>query len=113
MVKLWAAERADPLVTKECLGGGERAAPNTGLKDKRRKNSARKGDRTNKLNAFNFFFSLPQNTVRRKLMISENPTLETSEYAKTAMLCLERDAQINGAVSKKGMISTSGVVSLC
>lgn len=45
--------------------------------------------------------------VLRRLMISENPTLENSEYAKTAMLCLERHEQINGAVSKQSMLGTS------
>ena len=72
-----------------------------------------KGERTNKQNAFNFFFNLPQNTVLRRLLTSENLILETSEYAKTAMLCLNRDAQVNGAISKQSMLETSGVVSLC
>lgn len=39
--------------------------------------------------------------------------METSEYAKMAMLCLDRDAQIHGAISKPSMLGTSGVVSLC
>lgn len=59
------------------------------------------------------FFNLPQNTVQRRLLTSEKLILETSEYAKTAVLCLDRDAQINGAISKQSMLGTSGVVSLC
>lgn len=50
MVKLWAAERADALVTEESFGRGEGMVANTVLKDMRRKNSARKKERTNKLN---------------------------------------------------------------
>lgn len=39
--------------------------------------------------------------------------MESSEYAKTAMPCLDRDAQIHGAISKPSMLGTLGVVSLC
>lgn len=65
--------------------GGKRAILNTELKDVRGKNSIRKGERANELNAFNFLLAFL--TMLRRLLTSENQILETSEYAKNMQCC--------------------------